>query len=462
MKKKVLCALLSATMVASMLAGCGGKTDAPAESKAPAAESKVDAPAAPADAADGTVLNIYAWNTEFQERMEGFYPGYEKTGDSTGKIGDITVVYTVVPNDGNKYQENLDNTLLNQENAKANDKVDIFLFEADYALKYVNSDYTMSTADLGIDDAALANQYEYTKTIATDANGALKGLTWQACSAGLIYNREAATAILGSDDPADVQEAVKDWASFNETAKKAQAAGYTMCSVNDTYRTYSNNVSGPWVQDGKVVIDENIKAWAEDSKALVEAGAENTYALWGADDWGKGKYPEGKTFCYFGPAWFINFSLDMDKEGSIASQNGWGFVDGPQAYYWGGTWIAAAVGTDNADLVKEIMTTMTTDADVMKAIATQKADCVNNKAVLADLAGSDEGNLAVLGGQNPYPTLAAGAEGIDMSNISAYDQGCNEEFQNAMKNYFEGKTDYDGAVELFMKAVGEKYPELAQ
>ena len=38
----------------------------------------------------------------------------------------------------------------------------------------------------------------------------------------------------------------------------------------------------------------------------------------------------------------------------------------------------------------------------------------------------------------------AGVADLDLSNICAYDQGCNEEFQNAMKNYFEGKASTGG------------------
>ena len=62
--------------------------------------------------------------------------------------------------------------------------------------------------------------------------------------------------------------------------------------------------------------------WVDDSMALVEDKAETTYALWG-DDWAKGKYPEGKQFCYFGPAWFFNFCLDADQDGTIANKGGW-------------------------------------------------------------------------------------------------------------------------------------------
>lgn len=45
--------------------------------------------------------------------------------------------------------------------------------------------------------------------------------------------------------------------------------------------------------------------------------------------------------------------------------------------------------------------------------------------------------------------------------MTNYDQGCNEEFQNAMKNYFDGNASYDDALNLFYTAVEEKYPELS-
>ncbi|MCR5580475.1 MAG: carbohydrate ABC transporter substrate-binding protein [Pseudobutyrivibrio sp.] len=465
MKKKLVSMLALATMTATMFAGCGSTdtastgdtaTDGAAAETTEAAD---DAAAVELPEDTGTVLNIQCWNEEFKSRVTDHYPDYEEVDATHGKIGDVDVVWNITPNTDNAYQNHLDEALLNQESASADDKVDIFLVEADYALKYVDTEYAMAMKDLGITDADLADQYKYTQDIVKDSNGNIKGSSWQACSAGLIYNREAAKEVLGTDDPAEVQAAVADWDKYNETAAKVAEAGYTMCSVNDTYRTYSNNVSGKWVQDNKVVIDANIDKWVDDSMALVEAKAEDTDDLW-SDDWAKGKTPEGKVFCYFGPAWFFNFSLDADKEGTIANQGGWGFCEGPQSYYWGGTWICAATGTDNANLVKDIILTMTTDPAVLKEIAQQDSDCVNSQSVLAELAADESGNLDILGGQNPYEQLAAGAEGIDLSNLSPYDQGCNEEFQKAMKNYFEGNATKDEALDMFKKAVGEKYPEL--
>ena len=410
---------------------------------------------------EGSVLNIQVWNEEFKSRITDHYPGYEAVDETHGKIGDVDVVWTITPSDDNAYQNNLDSILPGNADAAADDKVDIFLIEADYALKYTDADanVAMTMAELGINQEDLAKQYKYTQDIVTDANGMLRASSWQACSAGLIYNREIAKEVLGTDDPAEVQEAVKDWATYKETAAKIAEAGYKMAAtVNDTYRVYSNNVSGPWVQDNKVVLDDNIKAWVDDSKEAVDAGETTTAELW-SDDWSQGFY-DGTVFCYFGPAWFFNFCMHADDPESIGAKGGWGMVTGPQGFYWGGTWICAAQGTDNPSLVKDIILTMTTDNDVMKEIAQADSDCVNNKEVLAELAADESGNLDILGGQNPYETLAAGAELVDMSNTSPYDQGCNEEFQGAMKNYFDGNADYDAALAQFNTAIVEKYPEL--
>ena len=471
MKKKIISALLCASMVASMAAGCGSSDTAdttttdntastPATEAAPAADAGTETATDATASDEGKVLNIYCWNEEFKSRLEDHYPGYTIVDGTTGTIGDVTVKWNITPNDDNAYQNNLDATLLKQADAAADDKIDLFLVEADYALKYVDTDYTMDVADLGITDADIADQYQYTKDIVTDSNGKLKGLTWQGCPGVLFYNREAAKEVLGSDDPADVQEYVKDWDTFNETAKTLKAAGYKITSsTNDSYRVYSNNVTSKWVVDGKINIDDNIMKWVDDSKELVDAGETGTADLW-SDDWKKGFYPEGKVFCYFGPAWLVNFSMAAEDEGSIANLGGWGATQGPEGFYWGGSWICAATGTDNSGLVKDIMLQMTTNADLMKDIVVADDDFVNNKPTMEAMAQDTSYSSKVLGGQNPLAMYCAGVDSLDLSNLSAYDQGCNEEFQKAMKNYFEGNATEDEALDLFYKAVEEKYPEL--
>lgn len=469
MKKlnKFMALALAGMMTVASLAGCGAKQEAAAPAAdasteaAPAAEASTDASAETAAADEGKVFNIYCWNEEFKSRVTAHYPGYEEVDGTTGKIGDVTVNWHITPSDDNAYQNNLDETLLKQESAAADDKIDLFLIEADYALKYVDTPYTMALSDLGITDDMVANQYQYTKDIVTSSDGQLKGTSWQGCPGALFYNREAAKEVFGTDDAAEVQKKVATWDEFVKTADELNAAGYKITSsVNDTYRTYSNNVSTPWVVDGKIVVDDNIKAWVDNSKLLYDKGETGVGELF-KDDWTPGFYPDGKVFCYFGPAWLVNFSMAADQEGSIGYNGGWGITEGPQGFYWGGTWLCAATGTDNPSLVNDIMIKLTTDEKIMTDIVVQDDDFVNNKPAMELMAQDTTYSSKILGGVNPLSIYCAGAESVDLSNKSAYDQGCNEGFQEAMKNYFTGNATYEEALEIFYKDMQEKYPELS-
>jgi len=464
--------LLVMGMTAVALSGCGNKSGGSTGSTGGGTSSQgstggSESQEGSSSVSDGgKVLNIYCWNEEFKSRVEDHYADYKKVDATSGTIGDVSVKWNITPNENNAYQDNLDTALLKQADAAADEKIDIFLVEADYALKYVDSQYAAPLADIGIADGDLSKQYQYTKDVVSDANGVLKGASWQAAPGVLFYNREAAKKVLGTDDPEKVQEYVKDWETFEATAAKMKDAGYKiMSTANDSYRVYSNNVSSKWVIDGKINIDDNIMKWVEDSKKLVDAGYTDTYDMW-SDDWKKGFYPEGKVFCYFGPAWLVNFSMAADTEGSIGNKGGWGAAEGPQGFFWGGTWICAADGTDNSGLIKDIILKLTADDDIMTDIAKEDDDFVNNQPVMEKMAEEKDkkGNYVykskILGGQNPLGVYAKGIAGLDLSNLSGYDLGCTEEFQHAMKNYFDGKSTVDEAIDQFHKAVVEKYPEL--
>ncbi len=439
MKKKVVSALLTASMLAGMT---------------------MAAVPVVAEDAEGSVLNIYCWNEEFKSRLTDHYPGYEEVDATTGKIGDVTVKWNITPSDDNAYQNNLDETLLGQADAATDEKIDLFLVEADYALKYVDTEFTASVTDLGLTEEELADQYQYTKDIVTDSNGVLKGVSWQGCPGVLIYNREAAKEVFGADDPETVQAKVADWDTFKATAAELKEAGYKVtASANDFYRVFSDNSSSKLVEDGKIIISPEIQQWIDLSKELVDAGETDTVDLW-SDDWNKGFYPDGKVFCYFGPAWLIDFCMAADTEGSIANQGGWGATTGPQGFSWGGTWICGATGTDNATLVADIMRQMTTNPEIMKEIVVDDNDFVNCKTVMEEMAKDETYGDAVLGGQNALGMFCEGADKIDRSTMSPYDQGYTEELQAAMKDYFEGNADYDTALDMFYSNLTVKYPEL--
>lgn len=409
-------------------------------------------------AEEGKVLNIYCWNDEFKTRFEAFYKVPEG----------VTVNWIITPSDNNAYQNALDAALLDQENKPADEKIDLFLCEADYAVKYVDTDYTLDVInDLGLTDADVADMYQYTKDIMTDSNGNLKGLSWQACPGGFIYRRSIVKDVLGTDDPTAVQEALSDWDKFDAVAEQAKAKGYFMLSgFDDAYRCFADNMETPWVVDGVIVKDASIVKWIEMTKKYTDNGWNNKANLWSSES-AAGAGKDGKVLGYFGPAWFIDFSLAPwtveDSEAEAAVGNGswgdWAFCEGPQGFSWGGTWVCGAAGTDNKTLVADIMKTMTCNTETLKAITENYNDFTNNVPVMTEMANSDFAS-AFLGGQNYLGLMLKNAQNINRAKSTMYDQTCTEKIMEAMKDYFNGVVDLDTAWNNYFTAVEEAHPEL--
>ena len=178
--KKYLALILAVLMLATVFAGCAStteKTDTPAastETTEPAKTedskpeaTKTEEPAEEPTAEEGKVFNIYAWNEEFK----GFFEKYYTVPEG------VTVNWIITPSADGAYQDKLDEALLNQENASADEKVDLFLAEADYIQKYTESPVTQDVAALGVTD--FSNTYEYTVQAASDASGVVKGVSFQ-------------------------------------------------------------------------------------------------------------------------------------------------------------------------------------------------------------------------------------------------------------------------------------------
>src|SRR5690554_7972470 len=238
---------------------------------------------------EGSTLVIRVWNDEFIGRFRDFYPGYVKTNsDGTDLLDDGTIVKWIqVANDNNAYQIALDAALANQESAAANDKVDIFLIEADYATKYANDRFALDVhEDLNIRESVFADQYQYTKDIVTDEGGALRAVSWQATPGLFAYRADIARAVLGTDVPAEVQSKIDTWAKFDAVDAQMKAESYKMLSgYDDAFRAYSNNTSTKWVNDkNEVVVDQQILNWIKQTKNYSTNGYNNGNGLW-SDGW---------------------------------------------------------------------------------------------------------------------------------------------------------------------------------
>lgn len=470
MRRKWLALALSLTMVVGCMTGCGGDDSNTSSNTGSSSGENTTEQTEVLEDGGGKVLNIYVWNTEFSERFEKYYPDYDK---STKSIGDVKVNFIQNANEGNNYQDKLDEALKKQDSASADDKVDMFLCEMDYVNKYTNTDYAVDVKSLGLTDEDMSQMYDYTKKAASDSNGVLRGVSWQGCPGGFVYRRSYAKDIFGTDDPEKIQEQVSDWDKFTEaaaTVKEKSGGKITMLSgFDDALRVYSNNVSQKWVTDDKKLqMDSAIETWIDQTKEYTDNGYNQKTSLW-AKDWGAGMSKNGNVFGYFMPAWGINFTM-AENSGAKKNDDGtftpggsygdWAVVVGPQSFNWGGSFICGAKGTDNAALVKDIMLKLCCDESIMYNISKDTSDFVNNKAA-NDKLDEDGVTSDFLGGQSLVAVLKDAADKIDCSNVSPYDQGCMENLMTAMKDYFNGKKSKEDAIANWKELVLKQYPALS-
>lgn len=451
MKKRVICVLLAAAVAAGSLAGCGGKSS--------------DGGASSGE--EGKVINVYSWNDEFRKRVEEVYPEVKETStDGTvTTLNDGTEIHWIInPNEDGVYQQKLDEALLRQADASADDKVDIFLSEVDYVYKYTDADadVAMPLTDLGIDpDADLADQYEFTKVTASDVNGVQRGSTWQCCPGLLVYRRDIAMDVFGTDDPEAIGEKVKDWDTLKATAEELKAKGYyTFASYADTFRLYGNSIEAPWVSPGETTIrvDQKVMDWVEDSKEWLDAGYldKNVKRQW-VDDWNKTMGSSSNVFAFLFPAWGIDFTLKKNWDGEDGV---WGVTNPPQEYNWGGSYVHACTGTDNPEKVKDIILAVTGNQENLLKISKEYLDYTNTKSGMQKVAEDSSYASEFLGGQNAFQYFVPVAESIQIAPLSAYDQGCVELLQNSFSDYFQGAVDFDKAKENFETAIIERYPDI--
>ncbi len=495
MKRKVVSLILACSMVAGLTACGKGATDnggnAGAEATTEAAEETESSDATEAEETtesadtaeatelapiesdyvesgeEGKVINIYCWNDEFRQRVEAVYDKVDHTSDD-GTITYLTdgteIHWTVNPNQDGVYQSKLDEALLNQATATGDDKIDMFLSETDYVVKYTDAeaDVAIPLTELGIDpDTVLADQYSFTKTVASDANGVQRGSTWQACPVLFVYRRDIAQDVFGTDDPDEIHAKVADWDTMKASGEELKAKGYyTLSSYADTFRAYGNSIANPWVEQGstEINVDPQIINWVNDSKEWLDAGLidANIKGQW-TDEWNKAMGSASNVFGFLLPAWGIDFVLSPNWDGETGA---WAVTDGPQAFNWGGSFVHGCAGTDDPEHVREIMLAVTADKDNLVQITRDYLDFTNTQTGMQEIAEDDSFSAEFLGGENPFKYFQPAASSIEMTTLSPYDQGCVELVQNAFSDYLQGQIDFETAKANFETAIKERYPEI--
>ncbi len=461
--KKLLALALAVIMCLGLFAACGKDpvtsptpgtpapgtaepgTDPTPEPTVAIPENEVEGDASAADA-----FVIWGWNTDFTKLMpviEEHYPELAKR---------IVFVNT---GGSDYYQDKVDEILADPQNELY---PDMMLLEVDYVQKYVNSDFLLDVADLGIAKADMANMYDYNVQLGTDGAGATRALFWQATPGSFQLRADLAEQYLGTTDPDELQEKYfGSWDKIVEAAKLVNDASdgkvKLLSGYSDTLRVFLNSARkvGWYDKNDVIQVDELMYDYMELCKTLYADDTTYNTSQWGPD-WAAQKDGDGETtptvLAYCGCPWYTYWCLTDTWEANTI------LVQGPAQFYWGGTGLAATVGCSDTEMAGELIKAMTCDKDFMIGINAENGDFVNNKEVIGYLHDNGIGNSGrMFGDQNLINFYKAGAESIDASTVTDIDQKTQSLFQTQVDAYAMGSKDLETAIADFKASVHDMY-----
>lgn len=416
-------------------------------------------------------------------------PEYGKSGEviETGKIGDVTVRWHIVENDPDKYESVLDKALVNQDSS-ADEKVDLFLIDGDSVAKYCDAtaNVTKTLSQVGLNEADLAQQYTFTRTIGSDENKAQRAITWEVPCGIFAYRRSAARKTLGTDDPSEVQKKVKDWDAFRNTASLISSKGYRMLSgFTDAYYVYLEQRKAGWVDDqDQLSVDPEMAAWVHTTKSFTDSGYNNRRIGFHGKEWQEDIRQDQNLFGTFMTASDISDYLigDQMSNGSVSAnalpsetvsgntvsdnstpggEGDWAVCPGPSAYSQGGQWICVSQNTDNLTLSRDLLRRVICAEDVMTQITRTTGEMTNHMSAMKKISGENGFGSSLFGAQNYIEVYDDAAKSCRAGKRTLYDREINEAFMNAFIPYFSGSADEGKALNLFYTEVMNQYPDLS-
>jgi hypothetical protein len=397
----------------------------------------------PTDFSDsGKVIKIYSNDDLYEIETFQYYPGLPN---------DTEIQQERINQDD--YNDYLIELLKNNETAEADEKIDLFLLEPEYAAEFLNSDYVIPLSELGITEAELSDQFEYAKDIASDDNGIQKGFMYKLYPEVFVYRRSIATAVLGTDDPAKIAEYVKDLETFEKTAETMKNSGYYMLgSYEDIYKTFLGNGRMENVyEDGKLIVPTSWKEWADKTKSYIEKGYIVPNFRF-TEGWNEAMNNE-TVFGHIGNSEYLESLLTYYPDD-------WALCPAPVPTYSSGVIVCVAKGTDNPEIAAEIVRSLVLDEDALKSIALDDKVLTNNYNAMGDFL-DEEGAAEFLIGIDTMAVYSSTAHNIKNAK-SNYSINSNifDFYAYYVSSYLTGNATYDEALQGYFENVPENYPEV--
>lgn len=335
---------------------------------------------------------------------------------------------------------------------------DVFALEEAFLRRYVESGDLLDLTDVA--NGIRQKSIRYPIEMAT-FGGKVYALTWQATPGAMLYRRSLAIKYLGTDDPETVQRYFADFDAFLGTARKLRDASGGRCFVVPSYQDLFHPMKGlktlPWIGEGGLEIDSAMAKFLDLSKTLRDEGLELNLSQW-TDLWFAGmrdslQNRQGErleVFSYFFPTWGLHYVL---KTNAPDTSGDWAMIQGPSAWSWGGSWLAASKNTANPDAAKDLIGFLVSDDGANARWAKATGDLVTNLNAVERIRRSYAEPF--LRGQNHYALFAEFAKPVTGVARQATDSMIDEMFLEAVGRYLDGKVTKAEALREFGEAVEE-------
>ncbi len=492
--KKIVASILCFTLCAGMIAGCDDKketTKATEGTQSTQSESQTDTESQADTESEGEstvktdttavlsmgtgdiAINVYAMSNEVPGMIEEFF---KRNPDMASKY---KVTALVSNNDGNGYETKLNAAL----SAGGDIAPDLYVAEADYILPYTQGDLSSFAAPYssfidGVDGKITeADIAKYTVELGTNTSGELVALCYQCTGGAMIYSAKIAKEVFGGDDAATVEAAIGagsgSWDKFIEAAGKLKEKGYaTVSALGDLWNVCEKAAQTPWVVDGALKIDPQREKYLDLCKTFIENDYTNDASAW-AESWyadmqGVGKDPQTnetrKCFCFFGPAWLINYVMGGQSTTPETGFGDWRVCQPPVGFWWGGSWLcvnkAAVENADKKEFLSKFVEWVTLDC-TKDGLQYAWANGLMNENGTKDTVASgtvmkmSDGSMDFLGGQNPFDAFVKATAFASAKCKSLYDASLNGTWQNCGSAYGHGDKDKDTVIAEFKDAAAE-------
>lgn len=427
MKKRV-CMILAAFMAVAGVAGCGSETKEE--------ETQEFTQKDPSEY-EGT-LTIWSWTDDPVYQIEAFNKAYPN----------VKVEFTQI---GEDYDVKMQTIVQNETEGP-----DIFCADVKTVKNYIElGAWENLNAEPYNAGELTENVIDYTKEVASDADGNLRALSWQATPGGFWYKRSLAQEYLGTDDPAEISEMLSTMDGLLETAQtvyeKSNGVTAFMPNYSDlwTAACYSERTT-PWVKDGKFQLDDYVDTFFDLSKEIRDSGYDAKLEAWSTAWYAAAA--DDSLFGYILPTWGMQYVIQGSAPDSVGD---WAIASMPSSYFNGGTYMGIYTQSKEKELAWEYLKFTTLNEDYAKQYVEDKSDFPALVSVVDEVVEdySDEW----CGGQNTFEFFQTESEKIDASLVTKYDDTINNLLLQNVELYVLGDLTKDEAIAQFKEDVQSAY-----